>query len=307
MTVGTTNQSSALALADGRATVNQASIGAAVSLNIVNVKNTATIGSSDTISADGVSVTALMASGEVNDFSTQGLGVAIGTQVGVAGSVGINVITFTTTASIGTGSIVNSFGGLSVQAANDETLQNIAFTVATGGELGAGAAVNVNVLGNTTNAFLDSGVTANVADTTQVTAESSLNPSEDPVPNSTADLITATGASLTAKEVGGVTFYDVNGINSTVINTTTPPPAATAGTADLVSGTGIPTGTAITEVDSIPFTGILTFGSNMVASDDLVFLDLLKAQTMIGDTSAVPASCLIRRSRPFRPRGTPLF
>ena len=37
----------------------------------------------------------------MNDFSTQGLGVAIGTQVGVAGSVGINVITFTTTASIG--------------------------------------------------------------------------------------------------------------------------------------------------------------------------------------------------------------
>ena len=287
LAVGTTNQTSALALADGRATVNQASIGAAVSLNVVNVMNTATIGSSDTISADGVSVAALMASGAVNDFSTQGLGVAIGTQVGVAGSVGINVITVTTTATIGTGTIVTSFGGLSVQAANDETLQNIAFTMATGGEVGAGAAVNVNVLGNTTNAFLGSNVTANVADATQVTAESSLNPSQDPVPNSPADTITATGASLTAKEVAGVTYYDVNGINSTVINTTTPPPVATAGTADLVSGTGIPNGTAITEVDSIPFTGVLTFGSNVVASDDLVFVDSLKPPT-IGDTLSGP-------------------
>ena len=42
-----------------------------------------------------------MPAGRVNDFSTQGLGVAIGSQVGVAGSVGINVITINTQASIG--------------------------------------------------------------------------------------------------------------------------------------------------------------------------------------------------------------
>ncbi len=41
---------------------NQDSIGAAVSLNIANVTNTATIGLGDTISAAGVSVTALMPS-----------------------------------------------------------------------------------------------------------------------------------------------------------------------------------------------------------------------------------------------------
>ncbi len=59
LTVGTTNQSSALALADSRATQNKNSIGAAVSLNVANVTNTATIGASDVISADGVNVTAL--------------------------------------------------------------------------------------------------------------------------------------------------------------------------------------------------------------------------------------------------------
>jgi hypothetical protein len=187
LTVGTTNQTSALALADGRATSNQNSIGAAVSLNVANVTNNATIGSSDTISAHGVNITALMTSGAVNDFSTQGLGVAIGSQVGVAGSVGINVITINTQASIGAGTAVKSFGGLSVQAANDETLQNIAFTLAVGEDAGVGAAVNVDVLNNTTLAFLDSNVQANVADLTQITAESSVKPSTDPIPNSSSD------------------------------------------------------------------------------------------------------------------------
>ena len=77
---------------------------------------------------------------------------------------------------------MTSFGGLSVQAENDETLQNIAFTLAVGENGGAGAAVNVNVLNNTTNAFLDSNVQANVADLTQVTAESSLESVDGPHP-----------------------------------------------------------------------------------------------------------------------------
>ncbi len=96
LTVGVTNQSSALVLADSRAVINQKSIGAALSLNVANVTNTAMIGASDNISANGVSVTALMPAPvgntpQVNDFSTQALGVAIGSQTGVAGSAGINV------------------------------------------------------------------------------------------------------------------------------------------------------------------------------------------------------------------------
>jgi len=290
LTVGTTNQSSALALAlaDGRATTNQNSIGAAVSLNVANVTNTATIGSSDIISAHGVNVTALMASGQVNvpginDFSTQGLGVAIGTQAGVAGSVGINVITINTQASIGANTAVTSSGGLNVQAANDETLQNIAFTLAVGSDAGAGAAVNVNVLNNPTNAFLDSNVHANVADMTQITAESSLNPSIDPIPNSTADTIVATGNALTEDETLGINYYDVSGINGTVINTATPPPFV----GEPVSGPGIPTGTVIVANDSKPFTGNLTFGSNVITSDDTVFLNPLETPK-VGETVSGP-------------------
>jgi len=235
-----------------------------------------------------VNVTALMASGQVNvpginDFSTQGLGVAIGTQAGVAGSVGINVITINTQASIGANTAVTSSGGLNVQAANDETLQNIAFTLAVGSDAGAGAAVNVNVLNNPTNAFLDSNVHANVADMTQITAESSLNPSIDPIPNSTADTIVATGNALTEDETLGINYYDVSGINGTVINTATPPPFV----GEPVSGPGIPTGTVIVANDSKPFTGNLTFGSNVITSDDTVFLNPLETPK-VGETVSGP-------------------
>ena len=69
--------------------------------------NSATIGKSDTITADGVSVKAEM--GEtpasvpaVNDFSAgQAFGVAVGTDDSVAGSAAINVVTVATQASIG--------------------------------------------------------------------------------------------------------------------------------------------------------------------------------------------------------------
>ncbi len=184
LTAGTTNQTSANALANGQAATNQDSIGAAVALNVASVTNNAMIGASDIISAHGLNVTALEASGKVNDFTSQGLGVANGKQVGVAGSVGINAIIVNTQASIGAGTKVESFGALAVQSSSDSTLQNIAFTLAVGADTGAGAAVAANVVTDTTLAFLDSGVQANVADGTQITAESSFTPSADSIPSS---------------------------------------------------------------------------------------------------------------------------
>ncbi len=184
LTAGTTNQTSANALANGQAATNQDSIGAAVSLNVANVTNNATIGSSDVISAHGVNVTALETSGKVNDFTSQGLGEGNGKQVGVAGSVGINVITVNTQASIGAGTQLKSFGGLAVESSSVNTLQNIAFTLAMGGSTGAGAAVAVNVVNDTTLSFIDANVEANVADLTQVTAQSSFSPSADSIPSS---------------------------------------------------------------------------------------------------------------------------
>ena len=276
LTVGTTNQSSALALADGRADTNKLSIGAAVSLNVATVTNTATIGSGDTISADGVSVTAIMTSGQVNDVSTQAIGVAIGSQAGVAGSVGINVITINTQASIGAGTIVKSFGDLTVQAANDETLQNVAFTLAVGDDVGAGGAVNVNVLNNPTNAFLDSSVQANVAGMTRITATSSLNPSQDPIPSTPAETIIATGN----LEEGDNEVSGINGSINNILGRRSNSPKE----GEFVTGTGIPAGTFVLKYEETDFEGVLTFGSDEIVLDLRTALHLNLDRPDLGDS-----------------------
>jgi hypothetical protein len=295
LTVGTTNQSSALALADARGvgigagttdlgngkfvstpptelpSLDKYSIGAAVSLNVATVTNTATIGANDVINAAGVSVTALMppaggSTPSVNDFSTQGLGAAVGSQVGVAGSAGINVITVTTQASIGANTVVTSSAGLTVQAANDETFQDVSFVVAVGKNVGAGAAINVNVLNNPTSAFLDSGVQANVADATSVTSESSVNPSQDPIPNTPAETIVSAGNLTTGSPVvtavGGAIDNNLGrGANAPFIG-------------EPVSGPGIPDGTVIAVYYTQTFNANLTLGSNVITSNDPIFLAL---------------------------------
>ena len=223
LTVGTTNQSSANALANGQAETNHDSVGAAVALNVASATNNATIGSSDIISAHGMNVTALETSGQVNDFTSQGLGEGNGKQVGVAGSVGINVITVNTQASIGAGTHLKSFGGLAVESSNFNTFQNIAFTLAVGADTGAGAAVAVNDVNDATLSFIDANVQTNVADLTQVTAESSFNPSADSIPSSFGipdisklhPTAFAAGAGATSGDTGVAGSFIVNVINET--------------------------------------------------------------------------------------------
>jgi mucin-19 len=263
LTVGTTNQTSANALANGQAVANQNSIGAAVSLNVANVTNDATIGSSDIISAHGANVTALMTSGQVNDFTSQGLGVAIGTQVGVAGSVGINVITVNTQASIGAGTHVKSFGALAVETSSDETLQNIAFTLAVGEDAGVGAAVAVNVVNDTTLSFLDSTARADVADGTQVTAESSFNPSADSI-SPTFNIPGISGLHPTAFAAGAGAASGGAGIAGSfivnVINDTTHASINSGALVNTLTGTaGFPTanadqGVTVSATDAIAIT-----------------------------------------------------
>jgi hypothetical protein len=285
LTVGTTNQSGALALGDGRSTTNQNSIGAGVSLNVANVTNSATIGAGDVIRAGDVSVAALMPSGAVNDFSTQGVGVAIGSQAGIAGSAGINVIAINTQASIGAGARATSSGGLTVQAANDETFQDIAFTVASGKNVGAGASINVNVLNNSTNAFIDTGAQANAAGMTQVTSASSVNPSQDPFPNSPAESIIATGN----LEEGNNEVTSLDGTIDNILGRT----GNTPKDGEFVTGDGIPLGAFITKTESGSFEGELTFGSDEIISNDPQFnpLSLLfdfRHPLKVGETISGP-------------------
>ena len=164
LTAGTTNQTSANALANGQAETNQDSIGAAVSLNVASVTNNATIGSSDIISAHGVNVTALEASGKVNDFTSQGLGVANGKQVGVAGSVGHQRHHREHAGLDRRRHSLKSFGGLAVESRATTRSRTSLSRWRVGASTGAGAAVAVNVVNDTTLSFLDANVQANVAD-----------------------------------------------------------------------------------------------------------------------------------------------
>src|SRR5208337_2502779 len=98
-------------------------------------------------------------------------------------------------------------------------------------------------LNNTTNAFLDSNVQANVAGLTQITAESSLNPGTDPIPNSTADQIIPNNPAT-------ITGTLTQGSDSV----TDPSSSAPLFVGEPLQGTGIPTRTVVLATVNTPFT-----------------------------------------------------
>ncbi|WP_367889442.1 hypothetical protein [Humibacter ginsenosidimutans] len=142
--------------------LNSTNIGAGIGLNVATVVNDGTIGANTRISAGSIAVQAITPAGAENDFVVWGLAAAGGNgKASVAGSVGVQVIDFETTAEIGAGSTITSAGGIAVQASNPMGLQNIA---AAGGlslnGSGVGAAIAVNILTIPTLAFIDSSPTS---------------------------------------------------------------------------------------------------------------------------------------------------
>ncbi len=199
---------------------------------------------------NGMQVTGISSTTGLNVGETvTGNGIPVGTTITAIGPASGTITlsapaTFSVTESLSGSTTVKSFGGLTVHAENDQTLQNIAVTLAVGMNTGAGAAVNVNVLNNTTSAFLASGVQANVADLTQVTSESSLNPGTDVVPSSTADQIIPNNPT---------TITGTLTLNSPVVTGFSSSAPLFAG--EPLQGTGIVTGTVVLATGSIPFTG----------------------------------------------------
>jgi LPXTG-motif cell wall-anchored protein len=143
-------------------TTNSTNIGAAVGLNVATVTNTGSIGARDRVTAGSVAVEAVTPDDHENDFVVWGLAAAGGNgKASVAGSVGVQVVDFASTAVIGAGSTIASAGGIAVQASNPMGLQNIAAAggVSLSGS-GVGAAIAVNVLTIPTLAYLDSSAQA---------------------------------------------------------------------------------------------------------------------------------------------------
>ncbi|MGN6127474.1 MAG: beta strand repeat-containing protein, partial [Humibacter sp.] len=218
--VSSTNSTDATSKAMGTA-LKQGStnIGAAIGLNVATVVNKGSIGVGAHITGGSVAVQALTPANAENDFVVWGISAAGGDgEASVAGSVGVQVIDYETTAVIGAGSTVRSTGGVAVQASNPMGLQNIA---AAGGisldGSGVGAAVAVNILTVPTLAYIDSSTTqrtvidaggAIVVTSTAGIAALAPNLPKITVPNVTSVAI-AGGAGTSGVAIGGSVIIDV--------------------------------------------------------------------------------------------------
>src|SRR5581483_11050983 len=94
-----------------------------------------------------------------NDFYHLSLGIGVGIgSVGVAPSVGVNVISNTTSAAIDGNAVVHAAGNVAVETAATETVVMVGMGVAAGA-VGVGAVVDVLSISNQTTASIGDGAT----------------------------------------------------------------------------------------------------------------------------------------------------
>ena len=177
------DSASAEAIGASVAMDNNVNIGAGVALNVVNGSNKAFVDAGGSaVQGDGITIEAVTPSGQSDNFIAWGAAAAGGKgELSIAGSVGINVVTFNTEASARSGSYLNSSGGINVTAiANlDPQTLGAAGAFSQGGNA-IGATVTVGVLNASTTAFI--GGNADAASAISVDAENHLAPSPIAIP-----------------------------------------------------------------------------------------------------------------------------
>ncbi|KEO60051.1 hypothetical protein DT23_14725 [Thioclava indica] len=154
--------------ADGSALESDVGVGVAVGINIAKVTNDATVGGAG-LAAGALEVGAEMTGAGRNSFTTHATSGAGGTSVGVAGSLAVNLIDTQSVATISATSPVAISGGAVTITAEDESVSSaVADPDTTGatGDVGVGASVATNIVGNRT--------IASVADNTAITTPGSL-------------------------------------------------------------------------------------------------------------------------------------
>jgi len=134
-----------------------------VGLNVADVTNKATIGQDVFADGNGITVEAVIPAGHENDFIVWGMAAAGGkSSTSIAGSAGVQVVTFHTEASVAQGAHLTSAGAITINATNKLGVQNLAIAAAgsfSGSNPAVGGAVAVNVLPDvTTTAFVSSGL-----------------------------------------------------------------------------------------------------------------------------------------------------
>ena len=134
-------------------------VGAAVGVNVGVLSNSALVGESARLTVNGLTVKANIPVGKENHFETTATSGAGASDVGVAGSLGVNTLVSTTTAVINgngaTGADVDAgAGNILIEAGNASTSTVTAAADVKGtdaaAKVGIGASVGVNVVSNKT-------------------------------------------------------------------------------------------------------------------------------------------------------------
>ena len=228
--VSAANATSATAKATGTSlnlTQNESkvNVGAAVSLNVPNSHNSAIVGSNAVLTGHGITVEAVTpAASAPNTFIALGVAASGGnSQNGIAGSIGINVINLSAEANVKSGADLESSSGIVVNATSPIALQSVAASGAFATGNAVGAAVAINVVNNTTEAYIGNNGTANATGAIGVTATASIVPIKvDPgisvIPQSVLPTVTAGAISGAAgmgdAAVGGSVIVEVLTLNT---------------------------------------------------------------------------------------------
>ncbi|WP_380052864.1 leukotoxin LktA family filamentous adhesin [Falsihalocynthiibacter sp. SS001] len=166
VTVKSSTENTANVIADGSAVDSTTGVGVAVGINLAKVKNDAVIETD--ITAGSLDLSALT-TGDGNSFSTESTSGAGASNVGVAGSVAINLIDTQSVAQVASGATVAASGAVNLTADNQGSSKAEALPVgggASGDQVGVGASVALNILANRS--------TAEIADSATVTGAGAM-------------------------------------------------------------------------------------------------------------------------------------
>ena len=194
LTVRSMQNADARADASGIATHGDDGIGVAVAINVANVGNHAHIGNS-TITADGLAVEALMTNVaseaiDTHTFSAEAMSGAGGKDVGVAGSLAVNLVAVKTDAVISGGANVtladgsdfgNGIGDVSINAVSVTSNTANALPAVIPGKPGdppsdgVGASIALNLVYHDTTASINDGVAWNGGAANSFTVDATAN------------------------------------------------------------------------------------------------------------------------------------
>ncbi len=214
LTVAATNDSDATAKGLASSLLSQNAIGATVSLNIVYVTNTASVGASATVAGQGVTVDALTTAGKSDYFRARAYAAGAGTKNGIAGAVGLNIVAINDSATVGQGVNLTSGGNVDFSASTPVLAENVALGAGlSGGTAGAGAAVVVDVFNDTTQAQVGDGSMLNESGNLNVSAVASLNPITGQYPGDPLSIAVGVGATSGDDGIGGSVIVDLLTLN----------------------------------------------------------------------------------------------